>query len=135
MDRMEEKHDDLAREVQGLTATVARVELNQKHAEELNTLRFTALDTALGSLSGKLDAFMGRVEGIVSGEIETAQSRTGAELVDDYRKWRDEVDDRLDTHDKFETQGRLLGRIAVLLVTSNLIAFVAAIAAVVRPQT
>ena len=134
MDRMEEKHDDLAREVQGLTATVARVELNQKHAEELNTLRFTALDTAISSVSGKLDGFMARVEGIVSGEIETAQSRTGAGLVEDYREWRAEVDGRLDKYEKFETQGRLLGRIAVLLVTSNVIAFVAAFAAIVRPQ-
>jgi len=134
MDRMEEKHDDLAREVQGLTATVARVELNQTHAAELNGLRFSALDTAVGTLTGNLAAFMSRIEGIISGEIVTAQSKTGAEMVEDYRKWRDEVEDRLNAHDKFETQGRLLGRIAVLLVTSNLIAFVAAIAAFVRPQ-
>jgi hypothetical protein len=134
MDRMEEKHDDLAREVQGLTATVARVELNQTHAAELNTLRFSALDTAVGGIGGKLDNFINRIEGIVSGEIVTAQSKSGAEMVEDYRTWRSGVEDRLDRHDKFETQGRLLGRIAVLLVTSNLIAFVAAIAAFVRPQ-
>jgi hypothetical protein len=133
MDRMEEKHDDLASEVRGLTATVARVELNQGHAEEVNRLRFGALDTAINGVGTKLEAFMGRIEGIITGEIQTAQSKTGTEMVEDYRKWRTDVEQRLDNHDKFETQGRLLGRIAVLLVTSNVIAIVAAIAAIVRP--
>lgn len=134
MDRMEEKYDDLAREVASLTGTVARVEQNQTHAAELNQLRFNALDTAISGVGGKLDSFMARVEGIITGEVETAQSKQGAALVADYQKWRAGVEERLDRHDTFETQGRLLGRIAVLLFTSNIIAFVAALAALLKPS-
>lgn len=134
MDRMEEKYDDLAREVASLTGTVARVESNQTHAEKLNELRFNALDTALSTVSGKLDGFMTRVESIITGEVETAQSKQGAALVADYQRWRADVEERLDKHDTFETQGRLLGRIAVLLFTSNVIAFVAALAALMKPS-
>lgn len=132
MDRMEEKHDDLAREVAGLTTTVGRVELNQKHAEELNTLRFSALDTAVRTIDTKLEQFMARIEGIITGEIQTAQSKQGAEILGEYQVWRTSVEARLDKHDTFETQGRLLGRIAVLLFTSNVIAFIAALAALVK---
>jgi len=127
MDRMEEKHDDLAREVGALTTTVGRVELNQRHAEELNTLRFGALDTAVKSIDETLGRFMGRIEGFISGEVETTQARAGREMVRDYEAWREKVNGRLEAHDKFETQGRLLGRIAVLLVASNVIAIIAAI--------
>jgi phage shock protein PspC (stress-responsive transcriptional regulator) len=93
MDRMEQKHEELAKEVTALTATVGRVEQNQAHATELNKLRFDALDMGVKSLAGQLTDFIKRIDGMVSGEIETAQSRQGRELVDDYRKWREEVDD------------------------------------------
>ena len=132
MDRMETKYDDLATEVGSLKATITRVEVNQKHAEELNTLRFSALDTAVGTVGTKLDAFMERIDKLITGETQTAQSK---QMLDDYQRWREDVDTRLDRHDTFETQGRLLGRIAVLLVTSNVIAIIAAIAALAKPSS
>lgn len=133
MDRLEQNHEALVGQVVSLAGTVARVELNQQHAEELNKLRFGALDQAVGSIAEKLDTFMARVEGVITGEVQTAQSRRGQELVADYQQWRAGVEDRLDKHDRFETQGRLLGRIAVLMVTSNLIAIIAAVAAFMKP--
>jgi transcriptional regulator with XRE-family HTH domain len=148
MDRMEQKHEDLAREVGVLSSTVARVEQNQTHAAELNKLRFDSLDTGIGSVKDTLDRFMGRVEGIITGEIQTAQTKTGQEMVADYVKWRketderlsrtstpewrDEVEKRLDSFDKFETQGRLLGRITVILLGGNAIAIIGVIAALLK---
>lgn len=96
MDRMEQKHEDLAKEVASLSSVVSRVEANQEHARELNTLRFDALDTGLKSLSGQLGDFMRRIEGLISGEVETSATRQGRELVLDYQKWRGEVDGFMD---------------------------------------
>ena len=95
MDHMERKHEELAKEVAALTATVGRVEQNQAHATELNKLRFDALDMGVKSLAGQLTDFIKRIDGMISGEVETAQSRQGQALVADYQKWRDEVDDDL----------------------------------------
>jgi len=146
---MEQNHETLTREVSSLKGTVGRVEQNQVHAEELNKLRFASLDTAVGTLTTDLKGFMSRIENIISGEIETAQSKQGKAILADYQRWHDEVDAklatvytpeqrmeierRLDSHDKFETQGRLLARIGVLMLTSNVIAIIAAIAAVIKP--
>lgn len=99
MDRMEENHAVLAKEVGTLTGTVARVELNQRHAEELTKLRFDAIDTSLGTVTGKLDSFVTRIEGIITGEITTAQSKQGAEIMADYQKWRASVEERFDRTD------------------------------------
>lgn len=95
MDRMELKHEDLAKDVAAITATVGQVVLNQKHAEEINELRFKALDTSVGQIGADLKGFMARIDGIVAGDIETAQSRAGRELVADYTIWRKETDKRL----------------------------------------
>lgn len=122
MDRIEEAHASLA-------TTVARVELNQQHAEELNKLRFSALDAAVGNVAGKLDSFMARVEGIITGEVETNQTRQGRALVEDYTQWRETVEARLDSADTLATQVRLLGRMAVLLPVGSIIS--AAVAAAV----
>ncbi len=132
MDRMEQKHEELAKEVTALTATVGRVEQNQTHVAELNRLRFDALDTGQKSLAAQLTDFIRRVEGMISGEVETTQARQGRELVTDYQHWRATVEDRLDSHDTFETQGRLLGRITLVLIGGNAIAIIAAIAAIAK---
>lgn len=148
MDRMEQKYDDLTGEVGSLKATLARVEVAQLHAVETNDLRFKALDLAIGSVGSKLDAFISRVDGIITGEIQTAQTRQGAEMVADYMRWRKgvddrlavvwpegkkkEIEDRLDQHDKFEVQARLLGRLVVVLVGSNGLAIIAAVYALVK---
>jgi hypothetical protein len=133
MDRMETSHAGLAAQVSGLTGTVARVELNQQHAEELNRLRFTSLEQAVGGVAGKLDAFMGRIESIFTGEVKLPMQQQGEELVADYKIWRGRVDDRLDAQDVLNGQVRLLGRLAILLVTSNVIAVAAAALAVIHP--
>lgn len=129
MDRMEQNHEQLAREVSGLTGTVARVELNQKHAEELNKLRFDSLETGVGQANTKLDNFMARIEGLISGEVSTAQSRAGQELVEDYKKWRLTVENRLDGAESFQSQGRLVGRVIVLLLGTGWIGTVVTVIA------
>jgi len=148
MDRMEQKHEDLAREVGVLSSTVARVEQNQTHAAELNKLRFDSLDTGIGGVKDTLDRFMGRVEGIITGEIQTAQTKTGQELVADYVKWRKETDERLSRTSSPEWRGQieerldaqdvrngkldLLGRMVVILVGGNALAIFAAIYAALK---
>jgi hypothetical protein len=95
MDRMETKHEDLAKEVATLTATTGQVVLNQQHGEELNTLRFKSLDGAVAGIGTDLKGFMTRMEGIISGEVTTTQGRAGQEMVADFVRWRKETDARL----------------------------------------
>ena len=125
MDRLEANHETLAKEVGALTATVGRVEINQQHAEELNRLRFSSLDLSVGNLTSELKGFMQRIEGMISGEIDTNQAREGRELVADYKRWRDDVDaDR--------TRISTIGRLAVILIGGNALALLAALYAVVH---
>lgn len=133
MDRMEARQDNLESKVDSLAATVGRVEVNQDNAEKLNVLRFGSLDTAVKNLTGTLDAHMKRIEGIITGEIETAQTRQGRDMVADYFSWRKEVDDDREAQAVLNGQVRLLGRLAVLLVTSNVLTIAAAIYAVIKP--
>lgn len=118
MDALERNHNTLA-------GTVQLIEANQRHAEELNKMRFESLETAVKGVGTDLKGFMLRIEGMISGEVETVQSREGRALVADYKKWREKVDTTLD-------QVRLMGRLGVLLVTSNLLAIAAAIYAIAR---
>lgn len=111
MDNMEENHRVLSKEVGQLTGTVGRVELNQKHAEELTKLRFDSLDTSITSQSGKLDAFIQRIEGIITGEVQTAQGKQGVELVADYQKWRATVEERFD-RTELSPVGRTVAQVA-----------------------
>ena len=115
LSRLEAKYDDLAKQVEGAVHTIARVEQNQTHAEELNKLRFSSLDTAVGGLSMDLKGFMARIDGIMSGEVQTQQTRQSAELVADYQAWRKEVDADRDQQAVLNGQMKLLGRIAILL--------------------
>lgn len=125
MDRMEQRQEGFDQRLSSLAASVARVEQNQDHASELNKLRFDALDAGMRSLQIHLADFIKRVEGLVSGEVQTEQMRQGREMVADYQRWRDQVDaDR--------AKLALLGRLAVLLVSSNVLAIAAAIYAVMN---
>ena len=124
LSRLEAKYDDLAKQVEGAVHTIARVEDNQKHAEELNKLRFGALDTAVSTLTTDLKGFMGRIEGIISGDVQTAQSRQGAELVADYQRWRAATDTRLDAQDVRNGQLNLIGKVVWGLVGGNIVAIV-----------
>ena len=126
IERLEHNYGELA-------ATVSRVEITLQHGDELNRLRFASLEGAINStgkdiakVSTDLEGFMARIEGLISGEIQTSATRQGAELVADYQKWRREVDND-------RSRLALIGRIAVLLVTSNVLAWAAAIYAVTRP--
>lgn len=100
---MEQRQDSIETEVRTLAATVARVETNQTHAEELNKLRFESQKTALDQLSTTLTAFIGRIEGIIDGSIETAQSRQAAKMVEDYFAWRRSVDEHVDASNLLHT--------------------------------
>lgn len=109
-----------------LTSTVARVEINQTHAEELNKLRFGALDTSVSNLGTDLKAFMARIEGMISGEVETVQSREGREIVADYQRWRATIDAHV-------TRVTFLGRIAVIVLGGQALLILASLAAIVKP--
>jgi hypothetical protein len=122
MDRIEGRQDSIELEVRTLAATVGRVELNQAHATELAKLRFDAIDNGMKAGFSELGAFQQRIEGILDGSIQTQQQRQGAEILADYLSWRKTVD-------SFMTQGRFLGRLAVILVSTNIIAIVVAVGA------
>lgn len=132
MERVERNHEALARDVNALAGTVQRVELNQKHAEELTKLRFDALDNGIRTVDKTLERFMDRINAIVSGEVKLPQAEQGEKLVADYLGWRDTVEKRLDSGAVFEAQGKLIGRIAMILLTSNVIAIVSAVLAVIH---
>ncbi len=91
MDRMERRQDTIETKVTDLAGVVGRVELNQKHAEELSILRFNALDGAVKNIDGTLERFMGRINAIVSGEVKLPQAVQGEAMVADYILWRKEV--------------------------------------------
>lgn len=129
MDRMEQNHEQLVKEVAGLTSTIARVELNQTHAEELNKLRFGALDVSVSNLGTKLDAFMARINALISGEVRLPQNDA---LMKDWRDWRADTEGRLDEQAVLNGQVRLLGRLAVLLVSGNVVALVVGVAAILK---
>lgn len=96
MDRMENRQDSMEQTLANLGATVARVETNQAHAEELNKLRFESQKQGLDTLTGTVGAFIARIDGIISGEIETAQSKQGLRIMTDYLAWRERVDTHID---------------------------------------
>lgn len=127
MDAMEKKHEELAKEVASLAGTVARVEQNQVHAAELNKLRFDALDLSIGNVGATLERFMGRINAIVAGEVKMPQAEEGERLVADYQAWRKEVDTDREEQAVLNGQVRLLGKLAVILVTSQVLAIVAAL--------
>ena len=93
---MEQNHELLAKEVAGLTGTVARVEINQKHAEELNKLRFDALDQSIKNIDGTLERFMGRVNAIIAGEVKLPREAQAEADRADYLRWRERIDTDLD---------------------------------------
>lgn len=146
IDRLEQRQDGIERQVSGLATTVDRVEINQKHAEELAVLRFGSLDSAVKAVDATLERFMGRINAIVSGEVRLPQAVAGEELVRDYQAWRSKVDERLgiiytpqqrldiearlDRHEAFEVQGRLLARLGVLLIGGNILGVALALAAI-----
>ena len=137
---MELKHEDLAKDVAALTATTAQVVLNQKHAEELNELRFKSLDTAVSQISTDLKGFMVRIDGIMTGEVETTQSRAGRELVAEWTSWRKEVEAWRDVQDQRNAvQGGVLKTLSgakgiILMVCAIVSPIVAAVGIIVtRP--
>lgn len=127
---MEQNHAALAKDVASLAGTVSRVETNQKHAEELSKLRFDSLDVSVGTIRETLDRFMGRINAIISGEVRLPQSE---QMMTDYFNWRAGVDRSLDEQAVLNGQVRMLGRLAVLLVSTNVVAVVAAVFALASP--
>ena len=90
---MEQRQDTLESKVTDLAAIVSRVETNQSHATELSKLRFDALDNGLGSLTGQLKDFIKRMEGLISGEIQTA---AGRQMLDEYNRFRQTTTNRIE---------------------------------------
>jgi len=145
MERMEARQDTIEGKVNDLAAIVTRVELNQQHATELATLRFNAVDTAVHTIDATLERFMGRINAIVAGEVKLPQAVQSEEIVKDFiawrktvderisqtprSEWREQVEDRLDKQDIRNGRLDLLGKLAVMLLGSNLLAIIGAIAA------
>lgn len=139
---MEQRQDSIETEVRTLSATVQRVEQNQSHAVELNKLRFDSLDTGLKSLGGQMTDFIKRIEGILSGEVETIQSKQGQAIISDYNSWRKGVDadiaelkDNRD-NDKARSEGlkdALYFARAALMLAGALAGPIIAITAILKP--
>lgn len=129
MDRQERNHAALAKDVASLAGTVERVALNQQHSDELTKLRFDSLDTGLGTLKDTLDRFMGRINALITGEVRMPQAE---QMVNEYLAWRASVDKALDDQAVMNGQVRLLGKLAVLLITSNIASIAVAIFALVE---
>jgi hypothetical protein len=96
MDRMEQRQDSMESTLASLSGTVARVESNQNHAEELNKLRFDGMKTSIDTLTGTVGAFIARIEGIIDGSVQTNQTRQGAEVMAAYLKFVERTNARLD---------------------------------------
>lgn len=139
MDRMERRQEQADTKVTDLGTVVARVEANQAHAIELNQLRFNALDNGMKAVSSEVAlmrtdfaGFVNRVNALISGEASTTQGR---KMLEEYEDFKRDTERRLAKHDTFETQGRLLGRIAVILVSTQVVSIVVAIGAAVAAIT
>lgn len=117
--------DRVETNVANLQGTVSEVVLNQRHAEELNRLRFTALDSSVASVGVTLTTFITRMESILSGETQTTVSRAEEQAEEDLLAWRGRVND-------FMTQGRLIGTLVKVAVAGNAIALLAGIAAFLK---
>jgi hypothetical protein len=117
LSRLETKYDELVQ-------TVARVELNQKHAEELNRLRFDALDLNQKTLTTQVSEFIKRIDGLISGETEMPRQR---DLMADWVKWRGEVE--ADREAQAVRNGRidLVAKVVYGLVGGNVVAIAGAI--------
>jgi hypothetical protein len=129
MDRIEQRQDGIEAEVRTLADSVSRVALNQTHQSELNKLRFDSLDASINNVGATLERFMARINSIITGEIQLPQS---VSLMTDWRDWREEVDKDRDGQAVLNGQVRLLGRLAVLLVTSQLAAIIVALYALIK---
>ena len=86
----------------------------------------------MSSLGSDLKTFMARIEGMISGEVETSAAREGRELVADYKKWRVEVDDDREKAAVLSGRLDLLGKLAVILIGGQAFAIVAALYALAR---
>lgn len=89
MDRMETRQDTMESKVTDLTAVVTRVEQNQNHVAELNKLRFDALDTGVKTVDTKVSAFITRMEGLLTGEVQS-------HATEEYAKFRNSTESRLE---------------------------------------
>lgn len=127
LSRLEAKYDELSRAVSSAVMTIDRVETNQKHAEELSKVRFGALDLSVGlvatntnTIGSKLDSFITRFEGLMTGEVQTTQIRKYIEWQDGMEKFRD---------DQAVRNGRidLIAKLVYGLVGGNIVAIISAI--------
>src|SRR4051812_5309543 len=121
LSRLEAKYDELAKQLGSAVATIDRVESNQQHAEELNKLRFTALDTSVGTLSTDLKGFMSRIEGLISGEVRLPQQER---IMAEYLAFKDDTETRLDLQDVRNGRIDLIGKVVWGLVGGNIVAIV-----------
>lgn len=133
----------LERDLSSLTGTVSLIERNQQHAEQLNKLRFDSLDKVVDALHGDLKAWMTRMEGVFTGEVQTAAARDlktakdtaereGATVMADWTRWRAEVDDDREHAVVMAGQLSLLGKMVIVVFGSSALALLAGLYALAQ---
>ena len=116
--RLEAQYDRIDAKVDDLGAVVARVELNQKHSEEVAKLRYDGLDSGLRTLTSKTETFIDRIDKMISGEVP---NRNAERQLEEWTEWRKTVNQGLGQSGELRTQMRLLGRLAIFLTGGSLI--------------
>jgi hypothetical protein len=129
MDRIETRHETLEGEVRALTNTVGRLEQNQLHGQELARLRFDAIDVGVRTNNAMLTDFIHKLDGIVTGDVKTYAAR---ELDTDWTVWRSAVDKDRQNATEFITQGRFLGRLVLIVLSTNILALAAGLYALTQ---
>lgn len=126
MDRQDERSDALESEVRTMGLALSRVEQNQQHQAQLAEYQFKGLDSSVKTLTSTQEAFIKRIEGIITGEVQTQQSRQGQAIVEDFIQWRKGVDARLDGFD--DREERRTGVMSALSGAKGIILMICAIA-------
>lgn len=93
MDRMEQRQDNQETQLRELASVTAEIRLGVQHGGELSKLRFDAIEGGLNTQRIMLSDFIKRMEGLISGETQTAQSK---QLLEEYSKFRTNTTERLD---------------------------------------
>jgi hypothetical protein len=126
MDALERSHTEQAKEIASLHTAISRVEASFVTFEKVSEMQFKSLDSSITALRSTVEPFMRRIDGMLTGEVETSQQRDGRRELEDYRKWRDGVDD-------FISSARTIGNVTKFLVGGQVLTIFVAIAALIKP--
>lgn len=111
--------DKLEETVGSLSGAVSRVEVTVEHVRQLSELRFNSLETALKVIDGNLAGFMRRIEGVMTGEIETAQTRQGQKILADYEAFRERMEAHVEESNLIHASAAAKGEGVVLALSTG----------------